>query len=101
MTTVAFSTKQLTVANTPVTLDDFPFSDGDLQRMEQAIIYTKADILITYDGTNSPAASPEFGIVLASGTIFTLKGHENLDNLEMVRLGAVSSLVTVCLEYGE
>lgn len=99
--TTAFATKQYTVSSSIVDLSDFGFSESDLLRMELGTIYTKADILVTYDGENDPVASPEFGIYLASGTIFSITGHENLDQLEMLRAGATDSLVTITLEYGE
>lgn len=95
----AFNTKQLSVSTIARSLSDFAFSASDLVRMESATFYTKADILITYDGVNPPVASPEFGIYLASGVIFSLQDRENLDNLQMIRAGSTDSLVTVTLEY--
>jgi hypothetical protein len=97
----AYQSAQYTVSDTVVTLAEFSFTEQELLRMELATIYTKADILITYDGENSPEDSPEYGIYLASGTLFSLDGRENLNNLEMIRAGAEDSLVTVTLEYGE
>ncbi len=97
----AMNTKQHTITNIVHTLAEFGFDADELLRMMSAVIYTKADILITYDGVNPPVASPEFGIYLASGTIYNLDGHENLDNLEMLRAGATSSLVTVVINSGE
>ena len=101
MTTVAYQSKQHTISTVVHAIDDFGFSDQEMLRMELATIYTKGDILITYDGEVSPSASPEYGIYLASGTIFSLTGHTNLDQLEMIRAGTTDSLVTVTLEYGE
>ena len=97
----AFESAQLTVSDTAVGLSDFAFSAQDLVRMESATIYTKSDILITFDGEHSPDDSPEYGIYLASGTVWSLDGRNNLDNLEMIRAGSEDSLVTVELEYGE
>lgn len=96
----AINTQQYNVGGTAVSLADFSFDASDLVRMESSTIYTKGDILITYDGVNPPVASPEFGIYLTSGTIFSLDGRKNLDDLEMISASAGSSLVTVVLEYG-
>jgi hypothetical protein len=98
---VAMNTKQHSITNVAHTLTDFGFDADELIRMELATIYTKADLLITYDGINLPVTSPEFGIYLTSGVIYNLLGHKNLDNLEMVRGGATDSLVTVVLSYGK
>ncbi len=98
---VAINTIQHTITNVVHTLADFGFADTDLIRMESAVIHTKADLLITYDGINVPVTSTGFGLYLASGAMLNLVGHENLDNLEMVRASATSSLVTVVLSYGE
>lgn len=98
---IAINTIQHTITNVVHTLADFGFDATDLIRMELATLSTRGDLLITYDGVNSPVIATQFGIYLASGLIYNLEGHENLDNLEMIRAGSTDSLVTVVLNYGE
>lgn len=95
--TNARQAKNATVAGTALGISSWSFTAATLALCSRAIISAaNADVRFTYDGTLAPTAT--VGHFLAKDSNIELQGAENINNLQMIRTGGTSAVVTITIE---
>lgn len=94
-------TKDNTVGNTAMTLEDFGFSAGDVAAADRATICVTANALrLTWDHptVNPPTNSTGLRLPTNNYPLFEVVGQANIRYLQMIRDSSSDATVTITLE---
>lgn len=94
--TRAFAFDQHTISSAALALADLDFTQDQVDETARVVISVRSgEVNIAYDGT-TPTTS--LGHIFTAGDIFEILGNNDVQNLQLIRNGAVDAVVDVTLE---
>lgn len=94
----AYQTKTITVSNSAITMAaaGWSWTTGYVALADQAVVTAHTQpVCMTWDGTTPTATC---GMYLATGATVTIKGAQNVGNIQLIRQGGSDATVSITLE---